>query len=77
MDENELELIATARTWAASGVARQLRVGRRLTLREVGAAVGVVPSTVLRWERGERRPRGSAAARYGALLRRMAAGDAA
>jgi transcriptional regulator with XRE-family HTH domain len=76
MDERELEAIATARAWATSGVARSLREGRRLTLREIAAVVGVVPSTILRWERGERRPRGAAAARYGAVLRRLAAGGA-
>jgi transcriptional regulator with XRE-family HTH domain len=76
MDPKDLDAITTARTWAATGVARQLRVGRRLTLREVAAAVGCAPSTVLRWERGERRPRGAAAARYGAVLRRLAAGGA-
>jgi DNA-binding transcriptional regulator YiaG len=73
---NELEALATARAWAASGVARELRVGRRLTLREFAAAIGCAPSTVLRWERGERRPRGACAIRYGALLRRLAGGGA-
>jgi DNA-binding transcriptional regulator YiaG len=50
---------------------RALRERHRLSLREIGYTVGVSPSTVCRWESGERRPRGAAAIRYAALLDRL------
>lgn len=57
----------------ASGEAREIRLAAGLTLREVGEAVGVAPSTVFRWEAGQRTPR-AAAARYLALLEGIAEG---
>lgn len=48
-----------------------IRQHANLTRAEVARAVGVDPSTVSRWESGERRPRGAAAARYADLLRRL------
>jgi transcriptional regulator with XRE-family HTH domain len=57
-----------ARALARSGRARELRLAADLSLREVGAAVGVSAVSVLRWERGERRPHGAPGARYGQLL---------
>jgi transcriptional regulator with XRE-family HTH domain len=68
----ELIRLAEVREAARSGAARELRIEARLSLREVGAACGVSEVTVLRWERNERRPRGAAALRYGAVLRALA-----
>jgi len=61
--------IANARSLAASGAARSIRLAARLTLTEIGNEVGVTASAVCRWERGERSPRGDAAREYGRLLR--------
>ena len=60
--------LAEVRALAASGAARSIRLGARLSLSEVADQLGVSTSTVFRWERGQRNPRGEAALRYGALL---------
>jgi len=59
----------------SSGAARAVRVGAGLSLGEMGRGVGpgVSPSTVLRWERGDRTPRGELAVSYLELLDRLAA----
>ena len=49
---------------ARSGYAHIVRVEAGLSLDELAQAVGVHPSTVLRWERGERVPRGEKAIAY-------------
>ena len=61
--------IASARSLAASGAARSIRLAARLTLTEIGTEVGVTASAVCRWEHGQRSPRGDAAREYGRLLR--------
>ncbi|WP_425517046.1 helix-turn-helix domain-containing protein [Miltoncostaea marina] len=68
----ELALVSEARRLAGSGGARAIRVAAGVTLYEVAAACGVYPSTVLRWERGERRPRGRGAVHYARVLRELA-----
>lgn len=50
-----------------------LRLARGLSLRQVGAALGKPPSTILRWERGAT-PRGSDRAAYAALLEALRVG---
>ncbi len=65
-------LLVLARQLAASGEARRRRIAAGLSYRETGDAVGVSQSTILRWERGERSPRGDAAIRYGELLEQLA-----
>jgi len=72
MERNEAVELAEVRELTASGAARALRVGNRLSLSDVASAVGVAVSTVWRWEAGQRTPRGEPALRYGALLRRLA-----
>jgi transcriptional regulator with XRE-family HTH domain len=72
MDIAELRLVSLAREQAASGIARELRIRRGLSVREVADAAGVTPAAVWRWERGERVPRTAVAARYGALLVELA-----
>jgi DNA-binding transcriptional regulator YiaG len=71
---NELqatERLAHARQLVTSGAARRIRRAADLSLAEVSRAVGVDLSTVGRWERRERVPRGAAALRYAELLHRL------
>jgi transcriptional regulator with XRE-family HTH domain len=69
----DLVKVAAARDACRNGVGRALRLSAGLSLREVADEVGAGdPSTVLRWERGQRRPRGEMAERYGDLLDRIA-----
>jgi DNA-binding transcriptional regulator YiaG len=63
--------LVRARAMTASGEAREVRKRSRLSLADVGRTVGVDTSTVARWERGERVPRGDAAWRYADLLDRL------
>lgn len=70
MDIDPIKL-SDVRALTASGAARTIRTGARLSLSEVGAACGVGASAVHRWETGRRSPRGEAALRYGALLRAL------
>jgi DNA-binding transcriptional regulator YiaG len=72
MKTEELVAIARARALASSGTARWLRLAAGLSLPEVARAVGVSPSTIWRWERDRRSPRGDAAARYSRLLEELA-----
>jgi len=66
---NEALALARVRAHCANGTARAARLGARLSLAEVAKAVGASSQvTVLRWERGERLPRGDLALRYGRLL---------
>jgi DNA-binding transcriptional regulator YiaG len=71
---NELqttEQLAHARQLVASGAARRIRRAADLSLAEVSRAIGVDLSTVGRWERRERVPRGAAAIKYARLLHRL------
>lgn len=69
MDETDAVALTRARKWVATGLAAEVREAAGLSLREVASAVGVAsPATPSRWERGERKPRGVAGARYGRLL---------
>ncbi len=71
MTTTQLQEVRFAREWAASGAAKAIREGAGLSLGEVARSLGVSPSSVLRWERAEFRPRERVAARYAALLRDM------
>jgi DNA-binding transcriptional regulator YiaG len=64
--------LADVREAARSGEARRLRLSAGLSLGEVAREIRVAVPTVLRWETGERRPRGKAALRYGRLLEQLA-----
>lgn len=73
--ERRLDLVkvASARDACRNGAARALRLSAGLSLREVAEEIGAGdPSTVLRWEKGQRRPRDEMAERYGDLLDRLA-----
>lgn len=52
--------------------ARHLREEARLSLRDVGEALGVSHAAIARYEAGERAPRGAIAERYAAFLRALA-----
>ncbi len=56
--------VSRARALVSSGAARSVRLGARLSLWELAGQIGCAPSTVLRWERGDRIPRGGLAVRY-------------
>lgn len=68
MTTEEVELLARVRALCESGRAEGIRRADRLSLGDAAAAAGVSRSTVLRWERGERRPTGPAALRYARWL---------
>lgn len=68
IEHDTLEALQEVRQWARSGAARQRRLDALLSQADVANAVGVDASTVARWERGERLPRGSAAHRYHSVL---------
>jgi transcriptional regulator with XRE-family HTH domain len=68
----ELVKIANARDHANSGAGRLIRLSSGIALREMARTIGVDPSTLLRWERGERRPTGEAAGRWVDELTRLA-----
>lgn len=63
--------------WINSGRARELRESAGLTQGEVARDCEVTQVAVLRWERGERRPRGRNALAYHRVLARLAAREAA
>lgn len=60
------------RRLVADGSAREIRLLNRLSLAEVGESVGASPTTIWRWEKGERMPHGDAAMRYADLLGQLA-----
>jgi excisionase family DNA binding protein len=65
--------LAEARLLASGGSGRVVREAAGLSLNDVGRACGVHASTILRWERGDRRPRGIPAALYVRLIPDLAA----
>ncbi len=56
------------RALVGSGAARSIRIAAGLSLGEVAKAVGVSPTTVLRWENRQRIPQGEPGVAYGRLL---------
>lgn len=64
----DVSRLTAVRALAASGAARNIRLGAGLSLSELADQIEVSTSTVFRWERGQRKPRGEAALRYGSLL---------
>jgi transcriptional regulator with XRE-family HTH domain len=74
MDMDELLELRRAREWLASGAGRAIRESAGLSLHELAQAIPVAPSTLLRWERGDHRPRGRSGVRYAEALRELAEG---
>jgi DNA-binding transcriptional regulator YiaG len=66
-----LSELAAVRALTASGAARSIRIAANVSLHEVAAAVPCSPSTVLRWERNQRRPHGDKGLAYGAILKSL------
>lgn len=63
--------LVRVRELVTTGKARDLRLAAHLSLSEASAIVLVAPTTIFRWERGERMPRGKAALRYLQFLDRL------
>jgi transcriptional regulator with XRE-family HTH domain len=76
MTTEDLRLIAEARELLGSGRAARIREAARLSQSEVAAALGVQPSSVSRWESGERRPSAGVAKRFAKLMRALEEGVA-
>ena len=68
MTESELIAVARVRSLAKSGDAHSIRVSAGVSLAELGSSVGVGPTTVYRWENGQRVPRGDLALAYASVL---------
>ncbi|QYA94042.1 helix-turn-helix domain-containing protein [Streptomyces anulatus] len=68
MAQTPILRLAQLRAVVRSGEAKRLREAAHLSIGEVASACGVDQSTVWRWERGTRSPRGDRALRYGELL---------
>ncbi|MEU9405077.1 helix-turn-helix transcriptional regulator [Streptomyces sp. NPDC048281] len=68
MTDTQVLRLAEVRAAVASGEAENLRVAAQLSIGEVARACGVDQSTVWRWERGTRKPRGEAALVYGQFI---------
>jgi len=68
MKQSDAIMLATAREALASGEAERIREDADLSRSEVGAVCGVDQSTIYRWERGLRVPRGVPALRFAHLL---------
>jgi transcriptional regulator with XRE-family HTH domain len=66
-----LERKTTRRRLPAPDVRRLLRERAGLTQTEAGEFLAVLPSTVSRWESGQRTPRGDRLDRYLQLLERL------
>lgn len=71
--QSEALALASVRDRCRAGEARELRKRARLSLQEVARSVDVHHSTVSRWERSLRDPKGLPALRYAQLLDILAA----
>jgi DNA-binding transcriptional regulator YiaG len=64
--------IARARDLIRTGRAEAIRINAGLVRSDIARTLKVSPSTVGRWEKGARVPRGEMAKRYAKLLRDLA-----
>lgn len=71
MDIDEIQQLSALRALLRTGAASSIRIAADLSLAEIAAPLGVSKTTVLRWERGERVPRGELALAYWLLLRNL------
>jgi DNA-binding transcriptional regulator YiaG len=68
------ELVAEVRqrhAFPEPAVRKAIREAVGIPRTRIASALGVTPTTVWRWETGEREPRGDLRARYGELLMRL------
>ena len=70
-----VEALREVRQWARSGEARRIRTAALLSQADIASAIGVDASTVARWEKGERLPSATLAARYRSVLTLLARED--
>jgi DNA-binding transcriptional regulator YiaG len=63
--------VARIREKARSGKAKAIREQAGVSRAEIARSIRVHPGTIGRWEEGLRSPRGAAARRYGAVLKRL------
>jgi transcriptional regulator with XRE-family HTH domain len=75
--QSTVDRVAELCDWIRTGRARELREINGLTLNEIARDCEVSHVAVLRWEKGEWRPRGRNALTYHAVLRRLDARRAA
>jgi DNA-binding transcriptional regulator YiaG len=68
---DELQELSALRALLRSGAARPIRTAAGASLGEVASVLGTSKTTVLRWERGERIPRGELGLAYWRLLRNL------
>ena len=66
--------LARVRDLVRSGAAKSIREAHSLTASDVARGVGVALPTVIRWEAGQRVPRGLPALKYGELLDALLSG---
>lgn len=65
MNTHDAVSLSQIRALARSGMAKSVRLAAGLSLQEVAEAIGAGgPSTIHRWENGDRRPHGEVAVRY-------------
>ncbi|MBV8980396.1 MAG: helix-turn-helix transcriptional regulator [Acidimicrobiia bacterium] len=69
--------LVRVRQLARSGRAREIREAANLSYRELAGAINVDPSTLLRWEAGQTRPRGEVALQWLRVLEELEAAVAA
>lgn len=65
--------LARLRRMCEDGTARTIRQSRGSSLREIARDAGTYPSTISRWERGLRSPRGAEALAYLDVLEELIA----
>ncbi|MFE0727070.1 helix-turn-helix domain-containing protein [Streptomyces antibioticus] len=75
MSPDDLNRVSSVRILAACGEARMRRLARRISLREMAAALNVQPSTLSRWETGSTAPRSDVALRWADLLSVSTSGE--
>ena len=68
MDIESITSVARARRMAREGEGLRVRLDLGLSLADVASLVGVSLSTLSRWERHQRIPRGAQAIRYQAVV---------
>jgi DNA-binding XRE family transcriptional regulator len=71
MESSSVVAIARGRRLARTGTGRLIRENAGVSVRQLAASLGINPSAVSRWERGERVPSGRHAERYALLLEQL------
>jgi transcriptional regulator with XRE-family HTH domain len=66
-----LEEVRLIRRLPNRALARALREGAGLSRARIAEELGVHQASIARWERGDRRPRGTRAVAYASLLRQL------